>query len=401
MLFLTMADMGSMSNRGIYTDLLREFRDRGEEVYVVCPSERRRKKPTELVTEDGINVLRVRTGNLIKVGVIEKVIATLLVEHQFTSAIVKFFGDITFDLVLYSTPPVTFDRVVRFIKRRDKCKSYLMLKDIFPQNAVDLGMMSKGGLAWRYFRKREQRLYSLSDHIGCMSPANVRYLLAHNPSISSDKVEECPNSIDPLPLRARVGGSCAVRDAYGIAHDCMLLVFGGNLGVPQGLGFLLEVVDACRNREDVFFLIVGSGTEYSRIDSHLRSGLHANVRLVSSLPKEQYDALLEECDVGLIFLDPRFSIPNFPARLTAYMEAAIPIIAATDSSTDIREALNDSGGGIWVLNGDVDGFVAAVDRFSADSKLREDVGRRGRLYLEDHYTVGRTYEIVTSHMTAT
>lgn len=398
MLFLTMADMGSMSNRGIYTDLLHEFRDRGEEVYVACPLERRRKKPTELVIEDGINVLRVRTGNLIKVGVAEKAVATLLVERQFTSAIAKFFGDVTFDLVLYSTPPVTFDRVVHFIKRRDKCKSYLLLKDIFPQNAVDLGMVSKGGLVWRYFRAREQQLYALSDHIGCTSKANVTYLLAHNHQIAIDRVEECPNSIRPLPVDKREEGTSAVRDALGIPRDAMLLVFGGNLGIPQGLGFLLEVLDQCKGRQDVFFLIVGSGTEYPLVDSHLRAGGHPNAVLVASLPKGQYDQLLDECDVGLIFLDPRFTIPNFPSRLTAYMEASLPILAATDTSTDIRDVLNDSGSGIWVRNGDLDGFIAAVNRLSADPVLRQDMGCRGRGYLEEHYTVARSYEIINDHM---
>ena len=396
LLFLTMADIGNMSDRGIYTDLLREFRARGDEVYVVTPSERRHRAPTRLVTEAGISVLRVRTGNLIKVGMAEKAMSTILVERQFTSAIARYFGEIAFDLVLYSTPPVTFDRVVRYIKRRDGCRSYLLLKDIFPQNAVDLGMIRRGGLVWRYFRAKEKRLYALSDRIGCMSPANVRYLLDHNPQISAEKVEECPNSIKPLPLRSREGIDSAIRALHGIPRDCTLLVYGGNLGIPQGLGFLLDVLDACRNRKDIFFLIVGSGTEYPRIDSHLRAGGQSNARLVSFLPKEQYDALLVDCDVGLIFLDPRFTIPNFPARLTAYMEAAMPIIAATDCSTDIRTVLDESGGGIWVRNGDLDEFMAAVNRLSADGRLRMETGRRGRRYLETHFTVARAYDIITA-----
>lgn len=396
LLFLTMADMGNMSDRGIYTDLLREFRKRGDEVCVVCPSERRHGNLTRLATEEGISVLRVRTGNLIKVGMAEKAVSTILVERQFTSAIARYFGEITFDLVLYSTPPVTFDRVVRYIKRRDGCRSYLLLKDIFPQNAVDLGMIKRGGLAWCYFRAREKQLYALSDSIGCMSPANVRYLLAHNQQIPAEKVEECPNSIEPLPVRSREGIDPPIRESYGIPRDSMLLVYGGNLGIPQGLDFLLDILDACRGRKDIFFLIIGSGTEYPRIDAHLRAGCHPNARLVGSMPKAQYDALLADCDVGLIFLDPRFTIPNFPARLTAYMEAAMPIIAATDCSTDVRDVLDESGGGIWVRNGDLDEFMAAVNRLSADGRLRMETGRRGRRYLETHFTVARAYDIITA-----
>lgn len=398
LLFLTLSDIKSISEHGIYADLMREFRDRGDDVYIVCPSQRRSGRPTELITEAGVTILRVRTGNITRANVIEKAISTILIQHQFTSAIRRYLGEIRFDLVLYATPPVTFERVVDDVKRRDGCTSYLLLKDIFPQNAVDLGMISHGSLVWRYFREKEKRLYHLSDYIGCMSPANVRYLLAHNPNIPEATVEVCPNSIDPKPVSDATENRMRVKDNCGIPHDSMLLVFGGNLGKPQGLGFLLEVLDSSKGRNDVFFLIVGSGTEYDRIDAHLKNGQHQNAKLLRSLPKDLYDELLTVCDVGLIFLDPRFTIPNFPSRLTAYMEAGVPIIAATDVNTDIKDVLRESGSGIWVESGDLDEFMAAMDRLSRDVGLRHEMGRRGRAYLEEHYTVSRAYEIITAHL---
>lgn len=74
---------------------------------------------------------------------IEKGISTLMIEGQFLRAIKKHFNDVTFDLVIYSTPPITFEKVILFIKERDLANSYLLLKDIFPQNALDLNMFSK------------------------------------------------------------------------------------------------------------------------------------------------------------------------------------------------------------------------------------------------------------------
>ncbi|MGI6632420.1 MAG: glycosyltransferase family 4 protein [Bacillota bacterium] len=250
---------------------------------------------------------------------------------------------------------------------------------------------------YRYFRAKEKRLYALSDWIGCMSEANVRYLLAQNPEIPADKVEVCPNSIEPVPLSRFSESKGETRDALGIPRDAVAFVFGGNLGRPQGLDFLLKVLDRMKNRPDLFFLIVGSGTEYGRIDVHLRVGGHQNAKLMKMLPKEQYDSLMCECDIGLIFLDPRFTIPNFPSRLTAYMEAAKPVIAATDTATDLGEVLTRSGSGIWVRNGDLEGFEAAVDRLVADADLRKQMGLRGRAYLEEHYTVSRAYGIITAH----
>lgn len=377
---------------------MREFRDRGDDVYIVCPSQRRLGRPTELIIEDGITILRVRTGNITKTNVIEKAIATTLIQYQFIAAVRKYFIEIEFDLVLYSTPPVTFDRVVGYVKRKNRCTSYLLLKDIFPQNAVDLGMIRQGSLIWRYFRRKEKRLYAFSDYIGCMSPANVRYLLAHNSNISDDKVEVCPNSIQPKPIYNRMNNCIKIKDMYGIPYDSILLVYGGNLGKPQGLNFLLDIIDNMKCRDDVFFLIVGSGTEYGRIEMHFKNGQHKNAKLINALPKDLYDELLTVCDVGLIFLDPRFTIPNFPSRLTAYMEAGVPIIAATDINTDIKDILHESGSGMWIQSGDLDGFKKAIDKLSKNAEICYEMGRRGRKYLEEHYTVSKAYEIITSHI---
>ena len=93
-------------------------------------------------------------------------------------------------MILYSTPPITFCGVVEYFQKRDNAKTYLMLKDIFPQNAVDLGMMKTTGakgLIYKYFRKQEKKLYAISDRIGCMSQANVEYVLKDNPEVSKEK----------------------------------------------------------------------------------------------------------------------------------------------------------------------------------------------------------------------
>lgn len=71
-----------------------------------------------------------------------------MLESQFKSALKKYFRDVKFDLILYSTPPITFNNVIKYAKKKsdNKALTYLLLKDIFPQNAVDLGMISKTGV---------------------------------------------------------------------------------------------------------------------------------------------------------------------------------------------------------------------------------------------------------------
>lgn len=182
--FLSIGGLQDLGENTVYPDLLRHFRDQGHSVYVVCQRERRSGLPTEMNIEHGMKVLRVKTGNITKTGRIEKGISTFFIGMQFKKAIQEYFGDVKFDLVLYSTPPITVTKTVAFLKKRDGAASYLMLKDIFPQNACDIGLLKKTGwtaVIYRYFRRKEKQLYLISDYIGCMSQANVDFLLKHNP----------------------------------------------------------------------------------------------------------------------------------------------------------------------------------------------------------------------------
>jgi len=397
---LTVAYPEGKDERNIYTDLVQEFKERNNNVYVVCSRERRYCLPTEIKYENGINVLRVKTGNVTKTNIIEKGIATLLLENQFIRAIKQHLKHEDFDLLLYATPPITFERVVKFVKKRSNCKTYLLLKDIFPQNAIDLGMMKKGSLIWRYFRTKEKSLYAISDYIGCMSKANVEYLLKNNPEIEKNKVEVCPNSIKPAPLRDLNNRHLRIRKKYGVPDSAVVFVYGGNLGQPQGLSFLLQVLANVQERENIFFLIIGSGTEYARIENFINTDAKLNVKLLKQLPKADYEDLLKCCDVGLIFLDPRFTIPNFPSRVTDYLQAAIPVLAATDTNTDIKDMLHEAGCGMWAESGDLTKFLNLVDVLANDINLRKQMGLNGRQYLENYYTVSHSYEIITRHVNA-
>src|SRR5699024_3580804 len=148
---------------------------------------------------------------------IEKGINTLLIEKLFKNAIKKFYNDVKFDLIIYSTPPITFARVIDCVKKRDQAQTYLLLKDIFPQNAIDLKLFKKNGLIHNFFKRKEKMLYQISDHIGCMSEANVQYILKNNKYLSVGKVEVNPNSIEPIKYNKILNYS--IYKKYDILQD--------------------------------------------------------------------------------------------------------------------------------------------------------------------------------------
>lgn len=399
-LFLTMSSgLRDVSKSGIYTDLVRKFRAEGHTVYIVAPNERRSKRKTELIVNDGVHFLGVQTLNLTKTNVIEKGIGQVLMEYQFKSALKKYWNDVAFDIILYSTPPITFTKVIKYAKRRNpKAMTYLLLKDIFPQNAVDIGMLSKTGikgLLYKSFRRKEQTLYRISDHIGCMSPANVRYVIEHNADVAPSIVELAPNSYDIPQNNDAEFDYTKIRQKYSLPIDKPIFIYGGNMGKPQGIPFLIECMKAVAERDDCHFVIIGNGTEYPKLKAWWDEAKPKTVSLFEALPKEDYDKLASSCDVGMIFLDYRFTIPNYPSRLLPYLMGRKPIIAATDPNCDTGTIAEANGYGYWCPSNSVDKFVEVVDKILSSDI--QQMGENGYQYYLNNYTTEHTYNAIVKH----
>lgn len=390
-IFLTLSDFNISDEQHIYADLLRYFAKQGHNVSVISPRERRYNEDTHLIIEDNCKILKLKIGNIQKTGIIEKGISTVLLESRFKSGIKKYFGDTKFDLVLYSTPPITLAGAVKYIKKRNNAQSYLLLKDIFPQNAVDIGMMSKTGvksIIYKFFRRKEKQLYKLSDYIGCMSQANVDYVIKNNPEIVPEKVHTCPNSID-VRSKPKNDNKEETRRKYGIPTDKTVFVYGGNLGKPQDIPFIIECLKENAKYDDRFFVVCGTGTEYPKLEKYVDEAAPKNVLLISGLPKDEYESFVGCCDVGLIFLDHRFTIPNFPSRLLSYMQNDIPVLACTDPNTDIGKVITEGEFGWWCESNDVNNFTRMVEK-ALKSNLRQ-IGKNGYEYLKNNYSVEISY----------
>ena len=399
-LFLTLVEFNTLQDRNIYTDLLREFVKNGHEVHVISPVGKRRQTETYFVNEDHTRILRLQIGNTQKTNVIEKGISTVLIEPTYKKAIKKYFSDVKFDLVLYSTPPITLVSAIEYVKKRDGTRTYLLLKDIFPQNAVDIGMMSTTGIKgilYKHFRRQEERLYKISDRIGCMSQANVDYMIKHNPEIDLKKVEVCPNSIEVIDKSVDGETRAKIREKYSIPLNKKVFVYGGNLGKPQGIHFLIECLKKCSSIEEVYFLIVGDGTEYGVLEEYVKNSNQNNLKLMKRLPKEDYDTMVGACDVGMIFLDHRFTIPNFPSRLLSYMQARIPVLAATDSNTDIGKVITDGGFGWWCESNNTTKYSEIVSNMALrDTHELKVMGNVAFDYLKANYDVECVYKRIVS-----
>jgi len=394
----------SPADEGIYMDLMKCFADNGHKLYIVTPLEKKDEADEEVIEAGNLKILRCKTGNLFGVGMVEKGISQTLLPFKYMKAIERHFKGIKFDLILYSTPPISLAGIVEKIKKKTGAKTYLLLKDIFPQNAVDIGLISPF-TAEVLFRRKEKKLYKISDYIGCMSPANVEYLIKHN-EVDSLKVEVCPNSIRvtdnltgevPKDNKAlELSDRSKILSKYNIPPDKTIFLYGGNLGLPQDIPFIIECIKKTNEVKEAHFVICGGGTEYGKLENFVNETTLANLSLIKALPKSEYDSLVGRSDVGMIFLDHRFTIPNFPSRLLSYLKEKKPVLICTDKNTDIGRIAEENEFGLSSVSDNTEGFAENVNKLT-NGELRAKLGENGYKFLTENYTVENSYKIIMKH----
>lgn len=380
-------DMNKSFN--MYTTIVQQFKNNGHEVFILAPG--LDNQNTQIKIEANIEVLRVKTLPIKNVPNLVKGISNFLLPYQFSFALDKFYPNVEFDLIISPTPPITLVDVAKKLKRKYKSLFYLILRDIFPQNAVDMGFMKKGGFIFKYFQKKEVELYSIADSIGCMSQGNIDYLIKHNKELNSDKLHILSNYqlLFDISKKKRLD----LREKYHFENK-FTVVFGGNMGKPQQLENVLELAIYCQKYEDVLFLLLGEGVHMNRLEKEIANRNISNIRIHKTIPKDEYQELLRICDIGLISLHKNFSIPNIPSKSLDYFNVGIPVLASLDRATDFNQILDDTNAGLWSYAENLNDFKLNFEKLYFNRELGIQMGKNGRSYFEMNLTPSIAYDII-------
>jgi len=393
-LILAINSVGSINDGGIYSDMVKELKDKGHELTVVSHDETAKKD--FITTEEGFINIRIASGKIQKTSVIKKVLNLRKLDKKSLKRLKKIA--IKFDLVVCMISHCAFYKTVKFIKKRDDVFVYNMVKDIFPQNAVDLGMMKKGGLIYRYFKHKESKYYKISDCLGVLSDNAVEFLYKDNPALKNKIIEVNPNSCIPAEKTITEKEKKEILQKYDIPTDKTIFLYGGNLGKPQGIDFVLECIKQNESLQDSFFIIVGNGTEFIKIEKFFSDNKIQNSKLLHRLSGKEFENLCMAADVGLVFLSPLFTVPNYPSRTLSYMQVCLPIIFAVDKSCDAGMIAEKNNYGYNCISGDTEKFFGFVADLTKNTEKRKKMGMRAYKFMTENYSVKNSYEIIMKHL---
>ena len=328
-LFLFIGYPENKNDSNLPKDLADEFVRQGDGVFVATIRERKLGLKTSDSFENNRRVLRIRSGNMFNtVSKFEKAFSMLTMNQKIYSNIKKHWGNIEFDLIVGSTPYTAHSSLILGLKKHFKCPAFLILWDIFPQNARDLGII-KNKYLFEFFKRREIKSLLNFDHIGCMTDGNLEYIKKNYPFISHNKLTIFPLWGNKKTIKNDLSIS---REKLGFDTTDFILVFGGNMGLPQNLPNIINLANEVKHIKDIKFLFVGDGTEVKKIRDLTKEFKLSNVKFLNKVERTVYEDIMLFCDVGLVSLSPKFTVPNFPSKTMDYIKYNLPILASLDQT---------------------------------------------------------------------
>ncbi|MDH4554965.1 glycosyltransferase family 4 protein [Pseudomonas sp. BN417] len=373
-------------------ELAYSLRDQGYNVTAVVFSWLKNDPESSVSELDGINVVRLKLHKLFyTTGFIGTALKVFLFPYWARYVIGRNLK--TCDLLIANTPCITIQGLSTYFKRRYGSKSYLVLWDFFPFYLKDLGVI-RNKLFFKFFWFLEQKMYQSFDRIGCMTPGNIDFLLENYSGIERDKVEILPLWTDQKPIVAV--DKYKLREKYSLPQDKVIAVYGGAMSIVQELTNILDLAEHTADI-NVLFLFIGRGTEKKSLEEEAsRRGLK-NVRFLDYVPRDEYEGLVASCDVGLISLSRRLSVPSFPSKSIDYFKVALPVLASLDSVTDFGTILQDEiKAGFSVVAGNTALMSEKLKALVSDADLRKKMGSLGRLYYEKHLSVENARNKISS-----
>lgn len=394
-LFLSHRYPKEKENSCLEKDFIKKLSEKGHKVYVITTTERRMNEETHIYKDENIEILYVKTGNRTKkYNLIEKIITILTTPYLIKMAFNKYFKDIKIDYTVTYTPFMSSLSLIKFFKKKLNCKIILFLWDIMPQTAKDMGII-KNEFIFKYMKNNEKKMYLNIDKVICNCTEAENYVLS-NKYKTKDNIIFIRNPEYISKFSLSQSERKRLREKYGYTEKDTVFIFGGNMGMLQKLENILELAKIIKKESpDIKFILIGDGKDKNILEEKVKNENIDNVQILNVIPRYEYENTIGAFDCGLISLNEKNTVPNFPTKVTAYLKLGLPIFASLDSSAakGVGRYIDENDIGIWGKAGDIKSLKEKFDLFI--DKYNNNFFEKDKLknLYEKDFDIEKAYEI--------
>ena len=351
-------------------DLAHQFAALGHRPVVIVPSSVS-DKPWTVERLDGIEVLRVAAPPTRSPSFVRRALAEMWLPFAMYRNIRNSpFRREKWDIVTWYSPPIFFGPLIWKLRRNSGARTYLILRDIFPEWAVDLGLVRKG-LIYLVFKAIAAFQYAVSEVIGVQTPSNLVYL--SNWASPKRRIEVLHNWLAVTP-----DTGCSIVVGKTALAGRKIFVYIGNMGVAQGMDIFIDLIQSLRHREDIGFLFVGRGSEFPKLEAEKASRKLDNALFFDEIDSLEIPGLLAQCHVGLVALHPDHKTHNIPGKFVSYVHYGLPVLARVNAGTDLERLIEDEEVGKVYAGNSVGELKRLAEELADGDGLRRSMSERGR-----------------------
>lgn len=279
------------------------------------------------------------------------------------------------DGVLALSPPLTLGLTGWVIARRRKAPLVFNIQDVYPDVAIELGMLSNPGLV-AAARRLEKICYARADAVTVLS-GDLKDNISPRVNDPS-KVRVIPNFVDtewvaPAPF------DNAYRKEHGLSER-FVVMYAGNVGLSQSLDLVLDAAAALAHEKEIVFVINGGGAGKAGLERRARG--MTNVVFVDMQPIERLPEVLAAADLHLVPLKRGLARSSVPSKTYSILAAGRPLIASVDPGSEVAQVVERAGAGLAVPPEDSEAFTKAVRALYERRDELQAMGAGGRAFVE-------------------
>jgi glycosyltransferase involved in cell wall biosynthesis len=371
-------------------DLAREFCRQNHSVCMIVPSSNL-SSPWKLDHDDAVDVLRVRCPETKDVSYFVRAIRELWLPLGMLVGIFRSPVRLSeFSAVVWYSPTIFFGPLIAVLKRASRCRSYLILRDIFPDWALNAGILKHGPAYW-WFKAVERYQYYVADTIGVQSEKNLEYFSGSR-AATKRRVEVLHNWLAEFEESAT-----STIPFVQIFDGKVVFAYIGNMGVAQDPIRLVYLAQRMRDCSNVIFLFVGRGSQLEEMQGYVDRERVGNVMFFNEIEHREVGNLLKLCHVGLVTLDSRHETHNIPGKFLAYLRAGLPVLARVNDGNDLIEMIRESEVGFVSAGNDSEELLEAHARtLASDAGLRSRYGKNGLVLARTQFSPDRAVKTISS-----
>lgn len=301
--------------------------------------------------------------------------------EQFLLAFLFLIGGIFLkkrDVTLVYSPPLPLGLTAYFLKLFKKTPFIFNVQDIYPQAAIDLGLLRNHFLI-KISKSLEEFIYKKASFITVHSQGNLEHLLLDNPALSG-KIRVIPNWVDTNLIKPGRKINQFRKD-YNFKNN-FLISFAGVMGFAQDLEVVIEAAKSLKDYKDIKFVLVGDGPAKKKLQELARSLELENIKFLPMQPREVYLQILSASDICLVTLKKEVKTPVVPGKIMSIMAAARPIIASLPLRGDAAKLIKEAQAGLLAEPGNPESLAKAVLELYRDKEKRKKFGDNARRYAE-------------------